>query len=173
MNSKLLKILIIPLLIILFSIIFSKNNFSSFSQSSNFSSTGFSSTQGLKKIFININWQNILLQVAKTTTEREIGLMNRNQLEKNSGMIFVFEQPKVLAFWMKNTLIPLDIIFLDKNFNILNIENAYPQPWVEDKNLKNYLSNWEWMYVIELNLWEAKSLGLKPWDKINIDEKNL
>ena len=173
MNSKLLKILIIPLLIILFSIIFSKDNFSSFSQSSNFSRTGFSTTQGLKKIFININWQNILLEVAKTTTEREIGLINRNQLEKNSGMIFVFEQPKVLAFWMKNTLIPLDIIFLDKNFNILNIENAYPQPWVEDKNLKNYLSNWEWMYVIELNLWEAKSLGLKPWDKINIDEKNL
>ena len=184
MDWKTTKIFIIPVGIIvaciLFTIFKEKNNFSNsnISQNKNFTwgssqvflDKNISSTknQNLEKINVLINNQNVNLEVAKTFSQREIGLMNRSSLEENSGMLFVFEQPQKLGFWMKNTLIPLDIIFLDQNFNILNIENATPQPGVADKDLKNYFSNWAAQYVIELASWESQILGLQHWQKINL-----
>jgi uncharacterized membrane protein (UPF0127 family) len=52
--------------------------------------------------------------------------MFREKLNENEGMLFVFDDEKYETFWMKNTLIPLDIIFIDKNFKIISIENAVP-----------------------------------------------
>jgi uncharacterized protein len=61
---------------------------------------------------VRIGKQNILLEVARTPQEQAIGLMSRTDLADNRGMLFVFEQPQPVRFWMKNTLIPLDMIFL-------------------------------------------------------------
>lgn len=74
---------------------------------------------GVKLIKINA-------EIADDNEERMKGLMFRERLDKNSGMLFVFDSENYQTFWMKNTLIPLDIIFIDKNFKIINIENAVP-----------------------------------------------
>jgi uncharacterized protein len=56
--------------------------------------------------------QTILLEVARTSGEQSTGLMNRTELAHNRGMLFVFSPPRPVSFWMKNTLIPLDMIFV-------------------------------------------------------------
>lgn len=61
---------------------------------------------------VTIGGQNIRLEVAKTAEEQSIGLMYRTNLAKDRGMLFVFANPSPIRFWMKNTLIPLDMIFM-------------------------------------------------------------
>jgi uncharacterized protein len=56
--------------------------------------------------------QTILLEVARTSQEQSTGLMNRTELANNRGMLFVFSPPRPVSFWMKNTLIPLDMVFV-------------------------------------------------------------
>jgi uncharacterized membrane protein (UPF0127 family) len=81
----------------------------------------------LPSITLTINGQKITAEVAATPDERATGLMNRFSLRPDSGMLFVFERPEPLGFWMKNTYIPLSIAFLDPEGRILNIEDMAPQ----------------------------------------------
>ena len=67
------------------------------------------------------------LWVANTPKKRSIGLSNIKKLPKNHGMIFIYEDDAPRSFTMKNTLIPLQIIFLDKDFNVLNQEKGKPR----------------------------------------------
>ena len=67
------------------------------------------------------------VEVARTTTEQAKGLMFRTELADTAGMIFPFAEPRVASFWMKNTVIPLDIIFIRSNGTIESIaENTIP-----------------------------------------------
>lgn len=66
-------------------------------------------------------------EVARTADEREQGLMGRTALDPNHGMIFVYDEPEVLSFWMRNTLIPLDVAFLDPSFRITEIQTMEPE----------------------------------------------
>jgi uncharacterized membrane protein (UPF0127 family) len=68
------------------------------------------------------------VELARTEAERERGLMFRQHLDNDAGMLFLFERPGPLTFWMKNTLIPLDMIFISADRTIVGIvENAEPQ----------------------------------------------
>lgn len=113
-------------------------------------------------ISLEIKNTNFDLEVATTFSQRAQGLMNRTSLCPNCGMIFVFEGESQLSFWMKNTLIPLDIIFLDSSGTIINIEQGTPL------SLANISSTVPSKYVIELNSGTAKSLDLKPGDTIQL-----
>lgn len=67
------------------------------------------------------------VEIADSEAERAKGLMFREDLPRGTGMLFVYEQPQPAAFWMKNTLIPLDIIFLDERGQVTSVhENAVP-----------------------------------------------
>ncbi len=66
-------------------------------------------------------------QQQQTPEQRAIGLMNRPTMPVNDGMLFVFEQPDVQCFWMRNTLLPLSIAFIADDGTIVNIENMAPQ----------------------------------------------
>lgn len=70
----------------------------------------------------------VRVEVARTEAERTRGLMYRNHLEPDAGMLFLFPRPASLVFWMKNTLIPLDMLFLDRDRRVVGIvENAAPE----------------------------------------------
>jgi uncharacterized membrane protein (UPF0127 family) len=81
---------------------------------------------GLPVITLSIGNVKISAEVASTPAQREIGLMYRFSLQPDHGMLFVFEQPQPLGFWMRNTYVPLSIAFIDATGNILNIEDMAP-----------------------------------------------
>ncbi len=69
----------------------------------------------------------VKVEVARTDPERARGLMYRQSLEEGHGMLFLFDRPARLSFWMKNTYIPLDMIFIDARHQVVGIEeNAEP-----------------------------------------------
>ena len=76
---------------------------------------------------LTIDGHSLIVEVASTPKTRETGLMNRFSLQPDHGMLFVFEAPQPMAFWMKNTYIPLSIAFVDAKGRILNIEDMRPQ----------------------------------------------
>jgi uncharacterized membrane protein (UPF0127 family) len=94
---------------------------------------------------------SITCEIASTPQKRSEGLMNRAELPDDKGMLFVYETPQNLSFWMKNTLIPLDIIFLDETRVVINIESADIEPDVSDKDLKRYNSTSPAQFVVEIN----------------------
>ncbi len=69
----------------------------------------------------------VKVEIARTASERQRGLMYRESLEKGTGMIFVFDDPGVQVFWMKNTMIPLDMIFIGEDLAVVGVvESAEP-----------------------------------------------
>lgn len=102
------------------------------------------------------------VEIAKTEEEKRIGLMNRKHLDPDEGMLFLFENEGVYNFWMKNTLIPLDIIWIDKNKKIVFIkENAMPCNLEDCETL--HLTQ-KARYVLEINGGLAKKHGIKIGD---------
>lgn len=107
---------------------------------------------------------NFEVEIADTFKQREIGLMNRTELAERSGMLFVFEQTSEQAFWMKNTLIPLDIVFIDENFQIETIaRDAQP---CKEVHCPLYSSGLPIRYVLELKGGATDKLGIKEGDKV-------
>ena len=72
---------------------------------------------------IKIGNRRINVEIASNEGARTKGLQSREELSDNSGMLFIFEEPKILSFWMKNTYIPLSIAYLDENYKIIEIFN--------------------------------------------------
>ncbi len=70
---------------------------------------------------------HLFVEVVKTPEERSRGLMYRNHLDWDSGMLFVYPGPRQMVFWMKNTYIPLSIAFIDEDKKIIAIYNMEPQ----------------------------------------------
>jgi len=104
-----------------------------------------SQPQDLPRITLNAGIHNISAEVAQTPDERATGLMFRQSMPANQGMLFVFEQPEQQCFWMKNTLIPLDVAFLADDGTVINIEHMKPQ------TLDNHCSAKPVRMVLEMN----------------------
>ena len=102
-----------------------------------------------------------MLELAITPQERSRGLSNREHLAPDGGMVFVFSQASTLSFWMKETLIPLDILFLDSERRIVNIHTMHPQPGVPTGQLTLYRSTSPAQYAVEVNAGIAAELGLE------------
>ncbi len=88
-------------------------------------------------------------EVADTPQERAVGLMFRESLPQSQGMLFIFEDEAPRSFWMKNTLIPLDMIFMDGNGTVVGVvENALP---CKNDPCRGYSSGKAAKYVLEVN----------------------
>ena len=118
--------------------------------------SGVSIDNGKKLIKINV-------EIADDSNKMEKGLMYRESLDENAGMLFIFENEDYELFWMKNTLITLDMIFIDKNFEIIDIKHAVPckaEPCVLYKPAKPA------KYVLEVNGGFAAKNDIKTGDKL-------
>ncbi|MBL8914330.1 MAG: DUF192 domain-containing protein [Archangium sp.] len=105
------------------------------------------------------------VEIAATRDARTRGLMWRTQLPEGTGMLFIFEKDDWLSFWMKNTLIPLDMIFIRSDLTIVGIvERAEPKT-LSARQPNNQQS----MYVLEVPGGWSEKIGLKPGLKVQID----
>lgn len=106
------------------------------------------------------------VQLAKTQQQRESGLMFKKNLDKNSGMLFIFEKEGHYSFWMKNTFIPLDIIWINENKEVVFISKNN-NPCFEGRcpliNPGKTAS-----YVLEINGGMAERIGLVVGKKAEI-----
>jgi hypothetical protein len=118
-----------------------------------------------KEVKINVKNYNYYLETAATPNERKIGLSNRQNLCTNCGMLFIFNKQGTYSFWMKDTFIPLDIIWLDKNFKIVKISTV-----LETNSEKRYTNKVKAKYVIELNANEVFKRDLNVGDTIQLPD---
>lgn len=115
---------------------------------------------GLPARTLTIDGSQLTVEVASTPDTRETGLMNRFSLQQDHGMLFVFEQPQPLAFWMKNTYIPLSIAFVDGSGRILNIEDMRPQ------DESTHWSRGMALYAIEMRQGWFAAKGIGNGDRV-------
>jgi len=101
------------------------------------------------------------VEEAKTLGQQARGMMFREKMAPDTGMIFEFTEPKVATIWMKNTAIPLDILFVRSNGKILKIEHSH-QPYT----LRSASSEAVVAAVVELRGGRSKELGIRPGDVI-------
>jgi len=106
--------------------------------------------------------KEIQIEIADNDFEQQTGLMYRKQMDTNNGMLFIFDEIKVRSFYMKNTYIPLDIIYIDTDNSIINIAKN-----TEPLNETSLFSNSPAKYVLEINAGLSDVWDLKTGDKIN------
>lgn len=106
--------------------------------------------------------RELTVEMAVTPRQRQVGLMFRESMPEDRGMLFIFEEEEHQAFWMKNTYIPLDMVFIDSTGRVVHVhENAKP----EDETVIH--SQKPAMAVLEVNAGMAKPLGLVPGSQID------
>ncbi|MDY6769956.1 MAG: DUF192 domain-containing protein [Candidatus Nanohaloarchaea archaeon] len=110
---------------------------------------------------------DITVAVADTPAERRDGLMHRSSVP-HDGMLFVFDVAAPRTFWMKDTRIPLDIVFMASNGTVLNVAAADPEPGVAPAELARYRSDGPARYVLEVPQGDAADLGLAPGATVDI-----
>ena len=110
----------------------------------------------------------IFAEIADTPDKRAQGLMYRPSIAPDGGMLFRFPEMGYWTFWMKNTQIPLDILWLDKTGTIIHIEPNVPVCTRTDDHCPRYYSLKESWQVLELKAGMAKKLGLIPGSQLTI-----
>lgn len=106
------------------------------------------------------------VEIADTPSSRQQGLMNRDHLDQDKGMLFVFSHPARYGFWMKNTFVPLDIIWIDSNLNIVDITADAPPCVIEE--CPAFTPETEASYVLEINGGLCSRYGISVGDPVRI-----
>lgn len=115
----------------------------------------------INKITISLGDKQFKVKEAKTQEEKQKGLMGVKELPKDEGMIFYFDPPQQVSMWMKDTPIPLDIIFINEDYEVTAVEKG--QPYDETGIVHNDIA-----YVVELN----QNSGVKVGDELTINSDN-
>jgi uncharacterized membrane protein (UPF0127 family) len=119
---------------------------------------------GLREVPLTISSKSgvhrFTVEVAATPEQQETGLMFRKSIAPDRGMIFPYDPPQDVSFWMKNTLIPLDIVFIRANGTIARIDNAQPL------DLTPLPAGEPVAVVLEIAGGRAKQLGIKEGDRV-------
>ncbi len=117
--------------------------------------------QHLSRINLRAGMHQIQAEVAQTPQQRTTGLMYRTFMQPHEGMLFVFEEAGIQCFWMKNTLIPLTIAFLDDAGKIINLDEMKPP------SLDSHCSKKPVRFVLEMNTGWFTKRGFKAGDSIH------
>ena len=110
---------------------------------------------------LSAGFYRIEAEVASNDRNRQLGLMNRQTMPAQHGMLFVFTENNTHCMWMRNTLLPLSVAFLNEEGKIINIEDMQPQ--TED----NHCARVPARYALEMNLGWFAQRGIKPGMKLN------
>ena len=111
------------------------------------------------------------LEYATSSEQKKQGLMHRDVLCADCGMLFVFDNPDYLSFWMKNTLIPLDITFISANGTVINTEQAKTEPnSKDDSQYPSYAAKEPALFVLETNQGWIKKQNIKNGDKLDLSK---
>ncbi|WP_416221419.1 DUF192 domain-containing protein [Rhodoferax sp.] len=119
-----------------------------------------SAQTNLPRIQLTAGMHVIDAQVAQTPDQRSIGLMFRKDMPQHEGMLFVFEQPSGLCFWMKNTLLPLTAAFVADDGTIVNLADMKPQ------TTDSHCAAKPVRYVLEMNQGWFTKRGFKAGSKL-------
>ena len=113
----------------------------------------------MEKVKISVEDKEYTVEIAKTEEERAKGLQDRKSLGDSEGMLFVFDKPQTVGFWMDKTEIPLDIIFIDEDEEVISVYKGKPfsKEIVEEDDVK---------YVLEVN----QNSGIKEGDELEFEE---
>jgi uncharacterized membrane protein (UPF0127 family) len=121
-----------------------------------FAFAGSALAQELPTVQLNAGMYLIRAEVAADFASRAQGLMYRKQLGSNAGMLFIFDQPGEQCMWMKNTLIPLSVAFVDDQGKIINVEDMAPQ------TLDSHCARRPARYALEMNGGWFAARGIQP-----------
>lgn len=116
---------------------------------------------GLRTVELQVGMYRIEAELADTPQARETGLMLRKTMPQQQGMLFVFEQAQPYCFWMKNTLLPLSIAFMDESGRIVSIAEMKAQ------SEENHCAEKPVLYALEMNQGWFAAKGIKPGMKIS------
>ena len=116
--------------------------------------------------YVELKGQQYSVEVAEDEASREHGLMERTSMPQDHGMLFVFQDDTPRAFWMKNTKIPLDMLFFDQDRRLVSVQHDVP-PCTADP-CPAYSSGAPAAYVLELNAGQARKIGVAPGDEMAI-----
>jgi hypothetical protein len=118
--------------------------------------------QHLPTIAVHAPFATLTLQVANTEEQRETGLMSVTDLPVHTGMVFVFDQDSPVEFWMKDTLVPLDMVFVAANGTVRSVAANVPVVPEDAPDDSIPRRGGTAKYVIELSAGEAKKDGIAP-----------
>ena len=112
------------------------------------------------------------VEIAATAAERQQGLSGREELSPGDGMLFVYAEPSVLTFWMKDMLLPLDFVWIGADCTVVDITHDVPNPpaGAASAALPRYTSAGPASYNLEIGAGEAKRLGLSNGDPVSFVE---
>ena len=111
--------------------------------------------------------QRFYVEVADDPGEQQLGLMFRNRMGEDRGMLFIFERDEPRSFWMKNTRISLDILYFDSQLSLVSMQQDVP-PCRRDP-CPSYPSTGPARYVLEINAGIAEQLGVEVGDPLVLD----
>ena len=117
--------------------------------------------------YVELKGHRYTVEIAADEKSREHGLMDRTEMAADHGMLFVFDDDAMRNFWMKNTRIPLDILYFDEGRRLVSQQRDVPPCSLGDA-CPPYPSNAPARYVLELNAGESEKIGLTSGDPIEI-----
>jgi uncharacterized membrane protein (UPF0127 family) len=116
--------------------------------------------------WVELKGKRYVVEVADDEAERERGLMFRDSMPADRGMLFVHERDEPQAYWMKNTKIPLDILYFDSSRKFVSVQKRVP-PCSAGDQCPPYPSEGNVRFVLELNAGQADALGVAKGDEIS------
>ena len=115
----------------------------------------------MKQCEIEIGDKQYNVRIAITDEEQSDGLKNIEKLSDNEGMLFVFDKEDQVSMWMEDTVIPLDVIFIDEDYNVVKVQQGVPKS-------KELITSDNTKYVLEVNA----GSGIKIGDELDYDEED-
>lgn len=128
-------------------------------------------TSNSNEPYLIVSGEKLSLEIAHKNEQRQKGLMYRNKLKKNHGMLFIFENVQTLSFWMKNTKIPLSIAYIDSKCTIVDIQKMNPP--LKNVHLKSYTSKKPALLALEVNQGWFETKNINVGDHITLYAKDF